>query len=368
LWNRTARVLAPVALAAALPTATPQQPAAGQTPLELRTYTLALGAPGWRLDAADFDGNGRGDVVLVTRPAPGQVERRVYSGTASGVLRLADQQTHLFPSSFLAPALAVADLGQGALPDFGLTRISLGQAFLSDGDLQYSGQSFFPSFGGEQHDLGFTDVDGDGDRDSVLLVRDIGGDFLDFGFNDGAGHFTRGAFVSSPVGIGLEAWLLFADTDNDGRDGTYAVNGAQLRRSPWPDGPDTGETLLTGDGDGFLDLAVAAPGAGGVYLLLNDGAGDFPVASFHPAAAGSRSVAVGDLDGNGSTDLALANRTSGTISILLGDGLGHLGPAQTIAFADPVDIEAVDLDGDGRADLAVLGGTSAQLTVMLSRP
>ena len=148
--------------------------------------------------------------------------------------------------------------------------------------------------------------------------------------------------------------------------------------SQFPGGPDTNELLLAGtfgeviaaqlDGDGLLDLAVASPLEGGVQVLLNDGAGGFPSATFFATGVRAQSLAAGDLDLDGHVDLAVANLGGDDVSLLAGDGLGSFAPLATQAVAPrPIDIELTDLEGDGDLDLVVAGGASGRLTVGLNQ-
>src|SRR5205807_215868 len=80
-----------------------------------------------------------------------------------------------------------------------------------------------------------------------------------------------------------------------------------------------GRSVAVGDfnGDGKQDIAAA--GAGGVFVLLGNGAGGFGAATNFPAGTLPNSVAVGDFNGDGKEDIVTANQTSNNVSILLGN-------------------------------------------------
>lgn len=129
------------------------------------------------------------------------------------------------------------------------------------------------------------------------------------------------------------------------------------------------------NGDGFADIALLARSAGGVtntlWILLNDGSGNFaaPIAAFD-AVYGSHILAA-DFNHDGFADIAMAgtlNAANATgLQVLLGDGTGRFaaGPAaaglNTAASASfgGFQIAAADFNGDGFPDIAVLNGASS---------
>ena len=343
-----------------------------------RVYELPLDAPGLRMVAAELDGQGGPDVAVVTRPSADQVNLLTFAGTGTG--RLQPDTLHVLQQLGYTntPTLTADDLNGDGLTDMGISTVSGGSVFLGDGDLSYDPTGFFPSAGGTQLGLDFTDVDGDGDKDSVLMVLDIAGYFLDIGLNTGTGSFTDGGFVSAPGSSVFGTRLVFADLDGNGVESTVVSSWGGLATSPWPDGPDTAVPLLPAtleevvvvrlDGDAFPDIATAATADGGVYVLVNDGSGGFPTSTFFPTGNRPESLAAGDIDLDGLPDLAVANRLDGTVALLQGDGAGGFAPALTLdVAADPVDLELTDLDADGDLDVVVTGGSSALLTVALNR-
>jgi hypothetical protein len=89
------------------------------------------------------------------------------------------------------------------------------------------------------------------------------------------------------------------------------------------DGPTGLRGLALADftGDGRRDIAVASPGEGVIYLLVNQGARNFASAIQIPAWLGVRDLAAGDFDGDGRADLAASGTTNGLAQYRsLGDG------------------------------------------------
>jgi hypothetical protein len=125
------------------------------------------------------------------------------------------------------------------------------------------------------------------------------------------------------------------------------------------------DSMAIGDfnGDGKLDLVVAADGPGAVAIvLLGHGNGTFDVSEELALrqAGGSGSIVVGDFSGDGKDDIAANDG-----ELFLGHGNGTF--ADAIVFGNPGDysihsIAAGDLNGDGRLDLLVLLESSYQGT------
>ena len=111
------------------------------------------------------------------------------------------------------------------------------------------------------------------------------------------------------------------------------------------------------NGDGKLDLAVAAEFSNGVSVLLGNGDGTFQPAVEYAVGQEPDALVAGDFNGDGKLDLAVANWNplgDGNVSVLLGNGDGTFQAAQQYAVGGyPSSIVAGDFNGDGKLDLAV---------------
>ncbi len=304
------------------------------------------------------------------------------------------------------------------------------EIFLSDGaggftqafsDLFFSAQR--PSSG---------DIDGDGDSDVVVpgegLVRVI--------LSDGGGGFAEAPFEIAIAETPNKVEL--ADLDADG-DLDYVLTIINSRRvqvifnsgDGSPVEPDASpffdfDTIQTIDSttliskDAYTDIVVVGTTASEVFLIENEGGGQFSAPVAIPMPDRRRSVFAIDHNSDGVEDLLTtpwSNNDDCTVS--LADGVGGLLPASPIVLgapgnphvldlnadglediiltpsapgqgpssvlyaspgggfevaetlwvgANPSDFSAADINGDGTVDLAVVDATRDRLTAILGRP
>lgn len=292
---------------------------------------------------SDFTGDGRPDLLLFD-----------YNSTnrTSGLIPIAAQPggTLALPRGFTfsgnqgntqsnSSPLATADFnGDGAL-DLAATRLSGG----SVGVLYGNGRGEFS----EPVDV----QTGAGNEFTKVLARDFNGDgrpdlvalssprgLAQVLLNDGRGGFTQGALLTVRLASG---WFDAADFNNDGRP----------------------------------DLVVRLS-SGGLALLLNNGQGSFPNSPINLPGAprellNGGGLALGDFNGDGNNDIAFTEEeTVGAfrLNLALGNGLGELAAPRLLAsLDDPRALIIADVNNDGRADVLQLSGSSNQLVTLTSR-
>ncbi|MCE9593664.1 MAG: VCBS repeat-containing protein [Planctomycetes bacterium] len=125
--------------------------------------------------------------------------------------------------------------------------------------------------------------------------------------------------------------------------------------------------LVEGDFDGDLKLDLAVLAFADLEAALWCG---FDAAGPKVTAAGyvgqnALSLAAGDFDGDGALDLAVSNRDAARVSVARGDGHGGLvlPPLADVAVF-PSSVVAADLDSDGRAEAIAVSAKSSELSVV----
>ena len=371
---------------------------AGQT-----TYAVAddAGAYPMAVVVADFDGDGRPDLAVLTDgdsvgvllgQADGGFGVQALYGTGSG------------PTSVVAadlngdglPDLAVADYGDGTVS------VLLNQG--PENEMLFASPVDYEAGGLAPGSMAVGDFDGDGKPDLAVASEDPlpdggyglakAGVFL----NQGGGSFAPQLIISLGDAGEQSPVVVVGDFTGDGRpdlavttqdvnavtvllnEGAGWGHGGFLPQATYAIGSlsngDKPVSIAAGDfnGDGLLDLAVANPGSDSVAVLLGQPGGSFAAQITYSTESGPQAVAVGDFSGDGKPDIAVANGGDGTIDVLTNDGAGNF-PSLAIydtpgadAGSGPIALAVGDFDADGRLDLAVVDSNTQNVAVFLSLP
>lgn len=307
--------------------------------------------------ASDLDGDGRIDLAVA-----------LYGESTIAVMRNNGDGTFAWALYGVggsgSVALAMGDLDSDGDTDIAVLRL-VGDALcvlFNDGAGGFTARTDYATRASPQS-LAIADIENDDDLD--IIVANGGDDSVTIFRNLGRGTFQ---VVAHPSVGGLPRSIAAADLNGDDLPEIITANyssqnvsvllnqgGGQFDRNDAVFGvPGPASSIGVGDvnGDGALDLAVAAGGK--TSLLLGLGNATFAPYVPYDTGPGTEHLTIGDFDLDGDLDIAAANPGSADIRMLmnLGDGTFALGDLYDSA-PTPESIAAADLDGDTDVELLV---------------
>ena len=345
--------------------------------------------PGTELLAGDFNGDGKLDLATVLSDYDGDEELAVMMGNGDGSFQPA--QTYTLGIS--AHYLEAGDFTGGGKPDI----VVVGEngsdfdvataTFVNNGDGTFQPEkttdlgstSLFTSNEGE---VVAGDFNGDGRQDLAFIGFDS--DVVSIVVSNGDGTFSDPALsVTTPY-----ATPVLADVNGDGTEDVLVVDGAGdiLYRQGITGRPGTFEPPVTvNPGFPSRDIALVTTGGGPVLASVDaqddaislyawrDG-GFLRIGSLTTGQLPAQIIAA-DLSGDGLTDLVVRNAGDGTLSVFFGRTFtGPVDPKVDFqSFLPPVtlsvglgvsDVQAVDTTGSGRLDLVVTNKLTAQVSIL----
>ena len=288
------------------------------------------------------------------------------------------------PTGFEVSSLATADFDRDGRDDIVYVDPRGVTVLLSQADGRFSAPLMHAV--GFQHSLVVGDLNRDARPDVVLSGHS--GNALIVLLGDGTGRFAERARPELPENASVRAIADFDDDGNsdvlatafgrsdgfplhvllgDGTGGLARVAGSR------PDGGLAYPTAVgVGDFDGDAIDDVVVGGLAGMLpltLLHGDGAGGFSSmadASVFDGPVGD--IAVADFDHDGRSDIGVADWVPGSTRLLVGDGSGRFretrGSGATI-FDSVMGVISTDFNRDGNADLANMGSSTGEIFVWL---
>ncbi|MHC4427164.1 MAG: FG-GAP repeat domain-containing protein [Planctomycetota bacterium] len=247
-----------------------------------------------------------------------------------------------------------------SLATLALSQVGLAQ-FVLDPAVNYAA-------GSQPSGVAAADFDGDGDRDVATTVD--GPDRIAVLLNDGSGVFAAGPASNLPNSSSPQD-LVAADVDGDGdmdlavavRDpvgsvvmmlntgaGTFTV-GTSVTVQDRPRGLSTADI----DNDGDMDFAVANRDSNSATVIINQGGGSFTTQTVSIGGE-SRDTTLLDIDGDGDGDLAVTDHDNRAVDTFVNDGAATFtaGPSLSVGpLVRPDGVTSADLDGNGDMDIAV---------------
>ncbi len=333
-----------------------------------------------KMTLADFNGDGKDDIVAITSDSSGSYLHKVGFSNGTGLSSWSTVQTWMNkPSSAKLGDFngdGKADLISAEPETSGNYRyrvgFSTGTGAISAWKTVMGGMTP-PSW------LGVGDVNGDGKADLVALEPDGSGKYrYMFGISSGTGISS---WFQALGGMSAVSWMRVGDVNGDKKADIVAVeseSGSKYRYmfgissgsgiSSWSKvlgGMSPAERVAVGDftGDGKADVvSVEADGIGSYRYMLgvSSGTGISSWSGILGGMSNSQALDLGDVNGDKKADLISAEPEGEKSRFMYGISSGTGVSSWLFAMkgmTTPSFITAGDIDGDGKADFASLEKT-----------
>ena len=318
---------------------------------------------------ADFNGDGKPDIVVLAKFSGGQGAVLLNDGTGG------------FTAATIGPGesqgMAVNDFSGDGKPDLAFSSYNSNVVGIlvnngSGGFGQSTSSVPFTSQGQSPLTRGLFSADINNDGKPDLLVWTPGASATQILLGNGDKTFNQiapvsGSSVDVPIGVvdvngdNLPDLIFAGGTDNSRPLSVRLGNGAGgFGSAIISSGTNITGVMGVGDFDSDGKLDIAATGVAGssnaIAVLKGDGTGRFVTKSLF-AIGNSPNLTVADFNRDGKLDVAFTNGGS-KVTVLLGDGLGGLGNAISIdTGASDVTgnfgLDNADFNGDKLPDVAV---------------
>ena len=293
--------------------------------------------PPFGLATGDFDASGTTDIVTANR---NDNSVSVLLNDGSGGVT-----SYAYPAGNFPMRVTAGDFDSDGKPDIAALNTSddTVTVFFNDGNGSFATRTF-PAISAARV-IAAADYDGDGRLDIVMAGGDEGNRHFGFLINQqqrSSMQLLTFPFLSE---LGSIQDIAVGDLNGDGRldvalaqpfsvsvillTGNYSytllapIMLPDYSGDPPPPTNATGITTGDFDGDGDLDLAVASRFGNNVFILSNDGNGNFADVIDFPGGEHPSKIVSGDFNGDGWPDLATSNEYS--VSLLL-NGCGDVPP------------------------------------------
>jgi hypothetical protein len=330
------------------------------------------------LKAADFDGDGKVDLVALCREVDG-IRVHLNKGNASF-----DFERHRFLSTggFGPWDLVPADLDNDGLIDIAVvnTFSSNMAIFRNLGNGSFEDPLILPCGAGPMG-IAAGDLNGDGFMDLVAAAKGFP-EVLVF-MNQGTGKLEFAQPVSYAVAPSPYS-VSCRDLDSDGAldlimtnlesdRGTFLMNRGDGTFRPPEEFPLVLAKALTDDpidvnADGKTDIVTVNTASDDISVLLNTGENRFSERKNIPVGLTPTDQVFGDFNTDGYVDIALT-LDGGNVVIMMNQGDGTFERAGTVAVGrNPTSPVSADFNGDGTLDLVIANQYSYDISVLVNLP